>query len=274
MYTSCLLIDTGDNPDRPRPGRLWLRNLYHVHQRLCMAFPSDPRRRRDPEFLAPYKPDDFPEQHHLADRRKADVPAETLREVHGPRGADAGFLFRIDPQPGGRAVILVQSATKPHWDYAFQNAGHLLATRPEVKPCKPSFTNGQRLRFRLAANATRRLSTRSLGPDGQPIEKGAGRRVPVPRDCLIDWLAGRACKAGFSVDKDLTRVSSGYLHVNKTRDGAAIRLFSARYDGALNVTDPALFAATLARGIGAGKAFGLGLLSVAPCQPPQRAEAP
>ena len=40
MYLSCLLIDVGDNPDRPRPGRLWLRNLYHVHQRLCMAFPS------------------------------------------------------------------------------------------------------------------------------------------------------------------------------------------------------------------------------------------
>ncbi len=42
MYLSSLLIDVGDNPDRPRPGRLWLRNLYHVHQRLCMAFPSDP----------------------------------------------------------------------------------------------------------------------------------------------------------------------------------------------------------------------------------------
>ena len=50
MYLSCLLIDVGDDPDRPRPGRTWLRNIYHVHQRLCMAFPSRERMEADPPF--------------------------------------------------------------------------------------------------------------------------------------------------------------------------------------------------------------------------------
>ena len=59
MYLSCLLINVGDNPDHPRPGRLWLRNLYHVHQRLCMAFPSASRKADDPDFLRPFKPEDF-----------------------------------------------------------------------------------------------------------------------------------------------------------------------------------------------------------------------
>ena len=40
VYLSRLMIDIGNDPTRERPGRLWLRNLYHVHQRLCMAFPS------------------------------------------------------------------------------------------------------------------------------------------------------------------------------------------------------------------------------------------
>lgn len=108
MFLSRLIINIGDDPHHP--GRLWLRNLYHVHQRLCMAFPSDPRKERDPEFLAPYAPDDFIEQ------------------VHRRRDPDSGFLFRADPHSNGRAVIIVQSgAVKPDWDYAFHNAGYLLA---------------------------------------------------------------------------------------------------------------------------------------------------
>ena len=98
MYISCLLIDVGDNPDRPRPGRLWLRNLYHVHQRLCMAFPSSSRKCGDPEFLAPFAPEDFGNQH-----------------VHVKREAASGFLFRIDPQPGaGHAWATKTEASERH----------------------------------------------------------------------------------------------------------------------------------------------------------------
>jgi len=274
MYLSCLLIDVGDNPDRPRPGRLWLRNLYHVHQRLCMAFPSDPRRKRDPEFLAPYAPDDFPEQRHLADRKKTEADPDLLKQVHSPRDSDSGFLFRIDPQPGGRIVILVQSAVEPDWGYAFHNAGYLLAAPPEVKPFAPSFDVGRHLRFRLAANPTRRLSKRSLGADGRPIEKGIGTRVPVPTEHLLDWLTRRAERAGFSVESDCTTVSPSYVYVNKARNGDGVRLRSARYDGILSVTDPARFRDAWMHGIGPGKAFGFGLLSVAPCHAPLAAEAP
>jgi CRISPR system Cascade subunit CasE len=38
------------------------------------------------------------------------------------------------------------------------------------------------------------------------------------------------------------------------------------FDGVLRVTDPALFTQSLAAGIGAGKAWGFGLLSVARVQ--------
>jgi CRISPR system Cascade subunit CasE len=315
MYLSCLLIDVGDNPDRPRPGRLWLRNLYHVHQRLCMAFPSDPRKKRDPDFLAPYDPCDFPEQHHFADCCIDDIgDSDVLKQVHAARNKDAGFLFRIDPHPNGRAVILVQSATWPDWDYAFHNAPFLAAC--EVKKFAPDFTKGQRLRFRLAANPMKKIGTlkkeerQSLMKEELKEKKGRhGRRVPVPNNELCGWLIRRAEGAGFFIDEKSTTIQVGYVYVNKTRDddgeyweinatnfalsdgsckfckqpkitprhncldikiqrsgerGLKERLRSVRYEGVLEVIDPTSFKETLIRGIGSGKAFGFGLLSVAP----------
>src|SRR5208283_3243119 len=118
MYLSRLRVEVGPDPAREYPGQLWLRNLYHVHQRLCMAFPS-------------------------GDRRPEGTDGD---QVHVRRGPDAGFLFRIDPGPNGKPVILVQSALPPDWESAFYNARYLLADlgqdhNPwEVKPFDPSFT--------------------------------------------------------------------------------------------------------------------------------------
>jgi hypothetical protein len=126
MYQSCLLIDVGNDPDRPRPGRLWLRNRYHVHQRLCMAFPSASQKTGDAGFLTPFKPEEFGQG-----------------QVHVKRAAGSGFLFRVDPLTNGRAVILVQSARKPDWCYAFYNAGHFLSAPPQVKQLDVSFKRGE-----------------------------------------------------------------------------------------------------------------------------------
>jgi len=249
MYLSCLLIDVGNDPDRPRPGRHWLHNRYQVHQRLCMAFPSASKRSDDPEFLKPFNANDFPEAH-----------ASEPRQVHISRRPDAGFLFRVDPQPGGRVVIVVASAMNPDWDYAFHNANHLLAACPEVKPFDPRFAQEQTLRFRLVANPTRKIDTKSA-PDGR---RRHGKRVPVPADRLYDWLARKAELAGFSIDRESITVQPGYVYIKKDRDGEGQRLFAARYDGILKVTDPAKFQEAIVRGIGPGKAFGFGLLSVAP----------
>ena len=252
MYLSSLLVNIGEKPDGPRrPGQLWLQNLYRVHQRLCMAFPSAARKSEDEHFLKPFRPQDFGEGH-----------------VHVPRRSDAGFLFRIDPQPGGRAVILVQSAAKPNWEYAFHNADYLLAAPPEVKAFDPRFTKGQQLRFRLLANPTKRFSKNSCERDGKPVaEKWVGKRVPVPAEQLEEWLTRRATAAGFSIDKDSLTIQPGYVSVNKTPSNQGQRLRSVRYDGILDVTDPALLEEAIVRGIGSGKAFGFGLLSVSPVKP-------
>lgn len=241
MYRSFLLIDTGANPDRPRPGRFWLRNRYHVHQRLCMAFPSASRHAEDPRFLKPFKRKEFAEG-----------------QVHVQRSGEAGFLYHIDPFPHGRAVVIVQSAGKPNWHYAFHNARYLLAAEPVVKQFDPCFSKNQRLKFRLAANPTRRLSENSPDAGAQSV----GKRVPVPRDKLVDWLVRRGARGGFAIDQKGTHFQTGYVYMKK--EGSSQRLFSVLFDGYLQVTDPVALRQTLIQGIGSGKAFGFGLLLVVP----------
>jgi len=268
MFLSRLNINIGNSIQHP--GRLWLRNLYRVHQRLCMAFPSNQRKKCDPDFLAPYTPDDFPEQRHLAVKKRGEVDANTLAQVHSQRSTESGFLYRIDPQPGGGIVILVQSAIKPTWDYAFHNAQYLLVEW-KVKPFNPYFEKGEQCRFRLVANPTRRIDTmkkeerESCTKEEFREKRGRhGKRIPVRSEELHEWLARRAEPAGFSIDKNATTVQPGYIYWNNTLGGDGKRLRSVRYDGILTITDPDRFQQTLVRGIGPGKAFGFGLLTVAP----------
>lgn len=281
MYLSWLLIDVGNNPDRPRPGRLWLRNLYRVHQRLCMAFPSTERKDKDPYFLEPYQPVDFSQEHLIA-KSSNEIHEASLKNVHSRRDGNQGFLYRIDSQLGcDRVMILVQSAIEPDWDYAFHNAGHLLVSTPETAPFDPVFRQNQRLRFRILANPVRKVSKKSLDFTGRFFDQSwVGKDVPVPIVDLAKWLERRA-EPGWSATKnseqnqfrpgfslaEITEVQSGYVYVNKGKDrDRSRRLRSARYEGILVVTDRSNFRNTIAKGIGPGKAFGFGLLSVIPEQ--------
>ena len=176
MYLSCLLIDVGSNPDRPRPGRLWLRNVYRVHQRLCMAFPFSATKVKDKAYLKPYDPCGF-------------------SPVHVPRDTKHNFLFRVDPQAGGSAVILVLSALEPDWHYAFHNAKYLLAAPPQdPKPMKLDFQVGTHFRFRLAANPVYRAREKSVDRQGQPIDR--------------KWIDGGS--AGYDVRADRVVLSESW----------------------------------------------------------------
>lgn len=294
MYLSVILVNVGDNPDRPRPGRLWIRDAYRIHQRLCMAFPSDNRLTSDPLFLKPYRSEDFgwsPEEgRHAPPSAYSNSPTDeeprtaTPVHVHARRRPDSGFLFRLDPLPDNRAVILVQSAIRPSWSYAFQNAPHLILAAPQVHEWNPTFAVGQTMRFRLLANATRKIS-REDRPEGK---NNRSRRVPVLRENLPEWLKRQADKYGFAFDDHLLQLRTSYVYCGLPTDhsgpmpedtddaeappvgkhggrkkGGRVRLFAAHFDGILHVTDPDLFRTAIVEGIGPAKGFGFGLLSVA-----------
>ena len=284
MYLSTLMINVGTNPDRPRPGRLWLRNVYRVHQRLAMAFPSDRRKDSDPEFLEPYSPEDFAPQPGSVGPSQDASPSDTLTQVHTRRSAGAGFLFRIDPLPGGRAMIVVLSHQDPDWSYAFGlkpgqvdgetrrpigNAGHLLAAPPEApRRLQVSLSPGARFHFRLTANPTKKTRTLAKRERLAKTPKRHGSRVPVRPQEFADWLVSRSERHGFRLVeplRDTLSVVGGYVYMNKKHKASeGQHLRSVRYEGVLEITDVERFRDALLSGIGPAKAFGFGLLSVAP----------
>jgi CRISPR system Cascade subunit CasE len=260
MYLSSLRIDLGASGGGMSIGGKWLSNRYRVHQRLCMAFPSAQRLIADPDFLAPFTPQEFPLIREDAARRLDEAGAELLAKVHAPRTDRDGFLFRIDPSREG-AQIIVQSATVPNWAYAFANFRGVLAADPQVREYVPAFASGQRLQFRLEANPTRKIDTKS-GSDGQ---RRHGRRVPVASASCIEWLCRFEADGGFTLDPQAVRLECGVARARKSSDAEdGVSYASARFDGVLTVADPQVFSRKLLAGFGTAKAYGFGLMSVVP----------
>ena len=119
----------------------------------------------------------------------------------------------------------------------------------------------RRYRFSLLANPTRKL--RVDNADGS--RKKNGRRVPISkREDLLAWLQRKAETAGFAINLDSLRtVPRGreFFHRDRTAHGTHT---AVEFQGELTVTNPAQLRATVADGIGSAKAFGFGLLVLAP----------
>jgi len=278
MFLSLLHINLGNHPDRP--GHKWLNNVYRVHQRLWMAFPDDERLSRDPFFL-----------------NKWDIPA--LPDPKPPR-SDAGFMFRIERE--GKPRILVQSRERPDWEYAFQNAPYLLAEAPQMRELDPDPRQKCMYRFRLLANVVRRKS--ETYPDGRTRTTGSGmtihrrRRIEIPiilesipdplpidppeRNRILRarwdpwrlWIREMGARNGFRiVDESSSTLRMESVRVSlrnpgKERGGSG-KLIDKRYngglfEGVLVCTDPIKLRTAVLNGIGHAKAFGFGLLSLAP----------
>ncbi len=249
MYLSHLLIDVGDDPDRPRPGRKWLRNIYHVHQRLSMAFPTPEKRRVDADFLKPFCPGAFQK---------------------------ARFLFRVERGSADAATrsVLVLSDMIPDWGYAFSNAGRnvLLAGPCQCREYDPGIEPQRRLRFRILVNPSQKSGTHRRATDkvdrrGQA--KSQGKRLAIrwtekqrPDEVIVPWFE-RKVSAAFSVET-CELVTLGWVAGYRPKDERTMRFRSALLEGELRVKDADAFRHALTNGIGHAKAFGFGLLSVAP----------
>ncbi len=167
--------------------------------------------------------------------------------------AAARVLFRVETKDNLR--VLVQSRLAPNWEHLGDGAAYLLESA-RVKPFDPSFSPDQRLRFFVRANPTKRL------PSGEP--KKDGPRVELFREeDQLAWLQRKGEHGGFLPQQFNVLAQEKQESAQATRHPGKATHFAVEYDGLLQVTDPALFRQTLEAGIGAGKGFGFGLLSLA-----------
>jgi CRISPR system Cascade subunit CasE len=212
-----------------------LANCDNMHRRLLMAFP------------------DHPEIEHA-------------RQHYGA-------LYRIESTREG-VDVLVQSRAAPDWSRL--PAGYLRepAAPKRVDTLYDTLATGQTLLFRLRANPTKRISDRG---QTQP-ERWRGKRVELRTEAdQMAWLQRKGEAAGFApltvrVERDdgapLEVPDVRTLHsadrVTGGRNARRLAFGSIVFEGRLRVTDVQAFRQALETGIGSGKAFGFGLLSVAP----------
>lgn len=174
--------------------------------------------------------------------------------VPGRDGQRRDFLTRLDQKGGGFQLLIVSPVepTRPDW------------CPPDCwrgpKPVPESYFVRSRYRFQLRANPTKKVAVQN--PDGS--FKKNGRRVPLSkREDLIAWITRKGEQGGFAVQEETLRtIPRGREYFQKNGQHG---LHSAvEFQGVLSVTDSAKFHETFACGIGSAKAFGFGLLVIAP----------
>jgi CRISPR system Cascade subunit CasE len=187
------------------------------------------------------------------------------------------LLYRGDISQDVPPILLVQTRDQPDW-YGL-GAGYLV-NAPDFKPLALPVTPGQRLRFRLRANPTKRVAAKNERLGGVM----AGKRIGLATEAdQLRWLLRKASVGGFSIPGewvDAKDPDSGEViqlpnfRVDAIPDGRdrndkkdhGGEFLAVRFEGVLVVIDPITFRATVATGLGSAKAFGFGLLSVAPAR--------
>jgi CRISPR system Cascade subunit CasE len=105
------------------------------------------------------------------------------------------------------------------------------------------------LRFRLKANPSKRdkETRKTVGLYYQPDQEA--------------WFGRQAAQHGFSVE-GLDIIPAANLWGTKEKGQPQIKIHTALFQGVLKVQDPTLFVKAVRQGIGKGKSYGCGLLSL------------
>jgi CRISPR system Cascade subunit CasE len=206
---------------------------------------------RAPLWIAEALLDDeqIPVQRDLADVHRLH---QRVMAVVSPASGER-VLYRPDIEPTGTVTITIQSQSRPdpsHWPESY-----LLDWRaaPAEEGLARLLQADAHLRFRLRANPTMRIDKRRDDPL-------AGKRVSI-RDSeeQLAWLRRKLDETG----AELVMASITYGGVQRgVREDGNVRYEVVRFDGALRVVDPRMLEAAVRAGIGVGKGYGLGLLSL------------
>lgn len=179
--------------------------------------------------------------------------------------AGARTLWRLDTPAAGTVHLYLVSPGEPDLTHLIEQVGW--PTKAETWVTRDydgllgSLDAGQRWAFRLTANPTH--SGRKT-PDDKETQRFGYLREPEQ----VGWLAKRAGRHGFALASQGDGLPNVRLHRRQTqtfrRGMGTVTLTTATFDGILQVTDADAFRAALTCGIGHAKAYGCGLLTLAP----------
>ncbi|AJE83982.1 hypothetical protein SLNWT_3606 [Streptomyces albus] len=171
-----------------------------------------------------------------------------------------GLLHRVDDARGGPAILL-QSAHQP--DLTKLPDGYGRSATRSLDPLLGLLRGGLQIHYRCTASAVRKpgATTRS--------------RYKLPEVVALhgadaeEWWQRQADTAGLKL---LSLLSQPLDDATGTRSGQKdrqrIRHSRTRFDGVAVIVDPDQLRTKLTAGIGRGKAYGCGLLTLAPQRTP------
>jgi len=276
MYLSRLTLDMR-HPD----ARAWLGDCHRLHRALMSGFGQAASETARAEFGVLFRVD--PAENGLArvlvqSRVEPRWAFETraVRATEGPKSLDglerrfmpgARFLFRLRANPTRRVHYratqgpdLRELDTAGNWKEAAEIPEHMTTgivrrSRAEDGRWWREREDGKRIgnRVELAREEDRVAWLQRRGRERDGFEVASVRVVPGP----FPGEAGRErLVAGVRADP------AGRLH--GVRVDRRLTFATALFEGELAVTDVEMFRDAFARGIGPGKAFGCGLLSLIP----------
>ena len=194
---------------------------------------------------------------------------------------DERKLWRIDTL-GDKTYLLLLSQSELKPDHLIEQFSPKYDTHPresffiqkDYDPLLNRIENGQKYQFRLCANPVH--NTRK-NKDNTSSERKRLAHVTHEQQC--DWLLKRAESLGFSLEQgDAYTASDGSLYhthpsfevVSDTwkifqkgnSQTAKVTLRQTTFEGVLTVSKVDLFKEKLTQGIGHGKAYGCGLMTI------------
>lgn len=219
-----------------------------------------------------------------------------LLPTESPGSEGPRVLWRLDHNARAEVLLYIVSPAKPDLTHLVEQAGWpAAAIDPETpgwqtKPYAPflsRLSKGDRWAFRLTANPVHTIRRK----DDEP-RKVTAHLTPVHQ---MAWLLDRQERAGFRIVEkpaDKRLLPSGTTHKKHEHHGdryeltvrdkrnlsfgksggtgasrdrsKPVTLVTATFDGRLEVTDPEALQRTLTHGIGRAKAYGCGLMTLAP----------
>ncbi|GAA4962008.1 type I-E CRISPR-associated protein Cas6/Cse3/CasE [Yinghuangia aomiensis] len=210
---------------------------------------------------------------------------------------DERVLWRLDHDNPRRPQLYVLSTSKPDWTHAVESVGwpdadgdHALVT--DYTPLLARLAVGGRFAFRLTANPVQNTYAPQKASAGQQARLEVGRPERAFRighrtaAAQLRWFLERTERWGFTVPpvradprasgphepspdgqetvpREVRFVSRQRMSFRKG-PGKPVVLHTATFEGALEITDAATFTACLTEGMGPAKAYGCGLLTLAP----------
>lgn len=198
---------------------------------------------------------------------------------------DERVLWRLELDNPHRGGLLVLTQSTPSWEHLIEQAGWPAADEPQalVKSYEPVLAlteRGREFRFRLRANPVTCTHTphKPSAVQRHRLENSQRPRgVRVPHRTAahqLGWFLERAGTWGLGIPDtadghpDVLLVERNRMTFSKSRNngnnGARVVLQTATFEGRLRIEDPELARTRLLNGVGPARAYGCGLLTLAP----------